>query len=135
MLTGLHHIGIAVTDLDEAIRSWETVSGGKLVHREVVEEQGVEVAVIEVGSLRVELLAATRETSPIARFIASSGSGIHHLALESSSTEEELARLQASGVRLIDEHVRTGAENTLIGFVHPHALHGVLLEVVERKLE
>ncbi|HEY3294311.1 MAG TPA: methylmalonyl-CoA epimerase [bacterium] len=135
MLTGLHHIGIAVMDLEDAVRSWETMSGGQVVHREFVESQGVEVAVIEIGSLRVELLKATREDSPIARFISANGTGIHHLALESTSVEEELTRMKASGVRLIDEKPRAGAENTSIGFVHPRALHGVLTEVVERKLK
>lgn len=135
MLKGLHHIGIAVSDLDQAVSVWTTVCGGKLVHREVVNDQGVEVATVEIGSLRVELLKPVRDASPIARFIARSGTGFHHLALESDSTPEELARLKVSGVRLIDETARAGAENTLIGFVHPSALQGVLIEVVERKSE
>jgi len=135
MLKGLHHIGIAVTDLDLAVREWVNVTGGKLLHREIVDEQGVEVATIEIGSLQVELLTPTSDDSPIARFIARRGTGVHHIALESDSTAEELARLKALGVRLIDEQPRTGAGDTLIAFVHPAALSGVLVELVERKIE
>jgi methylmalonyl-CoA/ethylmalonyl-CoA epimerase len=135
MLKGLHHIGIAVSDLDEAIRAYVQATGGRFVHREVVADQGVEVAVIEIGTLRIELLAATQDDSPIARFVATRGTGLHHIALESTSVQEELNRMKASGVRLIDEQARAGAENTSIGFVHPRALLGLLMEVVERKLE
>ena len=131
MITGLAHIGIAVTDLEEAIALWIKVMGGRLIHREVVADQKVEVAVILVGTLRVELLAATSEDSPIARFVAARGAGIHHLALQSTSAQPELDRLKSAGVRLIDESPRTGAENTCAGFLHPKALGGVLVEILE----
>jgi len=135
MLKGLDHIGIAVTELDEAVRVFVQATGGRLVRCEVVADQGVEIATIEVGSLRLELLCPTRDDSPVARFIAARGTGVHHIALESTSVQEELERMKASGVRLIDERARVGAGNTSIGFVHPRALLGVLTEVVERKLE
>jgi len=131
VITGLAHIGIAVTDLEEAIVLWTKVTGGRLVHREVVADQKVEVAVILVGELRVELLAATSEDSPIAKFVAARGAGIHHLALQSTSAQPELDRLKSAGVRLIDESPRPGAENTRVGFLHPKALGGVLVEIVE----
>ncbi|MFZ5433943.1 MAG: methylmalonyl-CoA epimerase [Calditrichota bacterium] len=131
MINGLHHIGIAVTDLDAAVSQWQTVTGGKMVHREIVAEQRVEVAVIEIGSLHVELLKPTSDDSPIAKFIAARGTGIHHMALRSDSTQQELDRLKSSDVRLIDETARIGAENTRVGFIHPKATGGVLLEIVE----
>jgi methylmalonyl-CoA epimerase len=131
MITGLAHIGIAVTDLEEAIALWTKVTGGKLVHRESVTTQKVEVAVIAVGDLRVELLAAVSEDSPIVKFVAARGAGIHHLALQSTSAQPELERLKKAGVRLIDESPRDSAENTRVGFLHPKALGGVLVEIVE----
>ena len=131
MITGLAHIGIAVTDLDEAVALWTRVTGGRLVHREIVPAQKVEVAVIAVGDLQVELLAATSDDSPVAKFTAARGAGIHHLALQSTSAPSELERLKNAGVRLIDESPRTGAENTRVGFLHPKALGGVLVEIVE----
>lgn len=131
MITGLAHIGIAVTDLEEAIALWTNVTGGKLVHREVVTDQKVEVAVISIGDLRIELLAASSPESSLAKFIATRGAGIHHIALQSSSAQSELDRLRRAGIRLIDETARIGAENSRVGFVHPKALGGVLAEIVE----
>jgi methylmalonyl-CoA/ethylmalonyl-CoA epimerase len=131
MITGLAHIGIAVSDLEEAIALWTKVTGGKLVHRETVTAQKVEVAVIAVGDLRVELLSGTSEDSPISRFVAERGAGIHHLALQSTSVQPELERLRKAGVRLIDQSPRDSAENTRVGFLHPKALGGVLVEIVE----
>jgi methylmalonyl-CoA/ethylmalonyl-CoA epimerase len=133
MIRGLHHIGIAVADLEEACDRWLTATGGTLLHTEIVEEQGVEVAVITVGDLRIELLRALSESSPIAKFIAARGEGIHHLALESDGVQSELDRLKAASFRLIDETARPGAEETRVGFMHPRSLRGVLVEMVERR--
>jgi len=132
MLTGLEHIGIAVEHLDLSIELWLKLTGGRLVHREIVAEQRVEVAVIEVGSLRIELLCATDDDSAIARFLKTRGPGIHHVALHSTAAQEDLNRLKAAGVGLIDEKFRSGAEGARIGFLHPRATGGVLVEVVER---
>ncbi|RPH94610.1 methylmalonyl-CoA epimerase [candidate division KSB1 bacterium] len=131
MLNGLDHIGIAVADLEQAVPLWLKITGGKLVHREIVASQKVEVAVIEIGSLHVELLRGVSDDSPIAKFIAARGAGIHHIALRSTAAQEELDRLKQTGVRLIDETVRTGAEDSRVGFIHPKSVEGVLLEVVE----
>jgi methylmalonyl-CoA/ethylmalonyl-CoA epimerase len=131
MIKGLDHIGIAVTDLEAAIPQWLNLTGGTLAHREIVASQKVEVAVITVGELRIELLQPTAETSPIAKFIATRGAGIHHLALAADPAQAELDRLKASGVQLIDEHPRPGAEHTQVGFLHPRSAGGVLLELVE----
>lgn len=131
MITGLAHIGIAVSDLEKAIVLWTNVTGGQLIHRETVAAQKVNVAVIAIGDLHVELLCATTEDSPIAKFICSRGTGIHHVALKSDSTQSELDRMKASGVRLIDETARLGAEGTRVGFIHPKSLESVLVEIVE----
>ncbi|MDD5087397.1 MAG: methylmalonyl-CoA epimerase [bacterium] len=133
MIRGLNHIGIAVENLDAAVALWQTATGGRVVHRETVAEQRVEVAVIEIGSLHVELLRPTSEDSPIFKFIAARGPGIHHIALQADSTQAELDRMKSQGVRLIDETARAGAEGTRVGFVHPKAVGGVLLEVVEAR--
>jgi methylmalonyl-CoA/ethylmalonyl-CoA epimerase len=132
MLNGLEHVGIAVENLDQSIEVWLQLTGGRLTHREMVADQRVEVAIIEVGSLRIELLCATDNDSPIARFLKTRGPGIHHIALRSSAAQEDLDRLRAAGVRLIDETARSGAEGTRVGFIHPRATGGVLVEVVER---
>jgi methylmalonyl-CoA/ethylmalonyl-CoA epimerase len=132
MLSGLEHIGIAVERLDSSIELWLQLTGGRLLHRELVADQRVEVAVIEVGSLRIELLCATDDDSPIARFLKTRGPGIHHIALRSNAAQEDLDRLQAAGIRLTDETIRIGAEGTRVGFIHPRATGGVLVEVVER---
>jgi methylmalonyl-CoA/ethylmalonyl-CoA epimerase len=131
MIKGLDHLGIAVTDLDAAIAQWIALTGGILMHREVVASQQVEVAVITIGALRIELLQPQTESSPIAKFIARRGAGIHHLALEAAPAQAELDRLKTAGVQLIDEHLRPGAEHTEVGFLHPRAAGGVLLEFVE----
>lgn len=131
MMTGLAHIGIAVTDLEKAANAWTTATGGKLIHRETVASQKVEVAVIAIGELHVELLCATSEDSPIAKFIAARGTGIHHIALTADSAQTELDRLKSAGIRLIDETARDGAEGSKVGFLHPKSLDGVLMEVVE----
>lgn len=131
MITGLAHIGVAVTELEPAIGLWCRLTGGRLVHREEVHSQRVDVAVIEIGTLRVELLCATSDDSPIARFISAKGPGIHHIGLRSTDAQEDLDRLKRAGIRLIDEQSRPGAESARVGFIHPKAADGVLLEIVE----
>lgn len=135
MINGLDHIAVAVPDLEEAITVWEKTLGGRLVHREIVEEQGVEAAMIMLGNLKIELLKPLSEGSGVAKFLEKKGSGIHHIALNSSNAQMELDRMKSVGARLIDEKVRTGAENTLIGFLHPRTMGGVLVEIVEHKKE
>lgn len=131
MITGLAHIGIAVTDLEKAVALWTSVTGGQVIHREMLTTQKVNVAVIAIGDLHIELLCATAEDSPIAKFISARGAGLHHIALECTAAQPELDRLKAAGVRLIDETARLGAEGTCVGFIHPKSLEGVLLEIVE----
>ena len=132
MIKGLDHIGIAVPDLEIAIPQWLNLTGGKLTHREIVSDQQVEVAVIMIGELRIELLGPTADTSPIAKFIANRGAGVHHVALRADSVQSELDRVKVIGLQMIDEFTRPGAEQTQVGFLHPRAMGGVLLEMVER---
>ena len=127
----IDHIGIAVKSLAEAVKVYETAVGLSLAGYDEVEEQGVKVAMLDIGESRIELVEPTRPDSPIEKFMAKRGEGIHHIAVRVDNIEEALARLKASGVRLIDEKPRRGAHNTRIAFVHPASTHGVLMELVE----
>lgn len=125
------HIGIAVRSLEEAGISYGALFDDTDPHRERVEEQGVEVASYSVDDVLIELTAATREDSPIARFIEKRGEGIHHIAFEVEDIEAELSRLRRQGVRLIDDVPRLGAHDMLIAFVHPSSFNGVLVELCQ----
>jgi methylmalonyl-CoA/ethylmalonyl-CoA epimerase len=127
----IEHIGIATRSLDEALGFWRDALGLEVTHTEVVEEQGVRVAMLPVGEPRVELLEPTHADSPIAKFLEKRGAGIHHIAVRVDDIREAISRLQASGARLIDETPRIGAGGCLVAFVHPSAAGGVLLELVE----
>ena len=127
---GIHHLGVAVHDLDVALNTYERLFGAELEHRARVEEQGVEAAAVLVGSGRVELLAALGEETPVGRFLADRGPGMHHVAYEVEDVLVELGRLSAEGAELIDEAPRQGLFGLQVAFVHPDAVHGVLTEVV-----
>lgn len=129
---GIHHLGVAVDDLDEALDSWTRLFGAQLEHRESLEDQGVDAMSLRVGESRIELLGALRPDTSVGRFLGSRGPGMHHVAFEVDSVEAELARLAASGVELIDEHPRDGAFGMTVAFVHPDAAGGVLAELVSR---
>ena len=131
MIRGLDHVGIAVRDLDSAVKLWQQVAGATVTHREVVDEQAVEVVMLRVGSLMIELIHPISDDSPVARFLSSRGEGIHHIALECESTPTELDRARLEGAHLIDNSARIGAEQSHVGFVHPRSLVGVLLEFVD----
>lgn len=127
----IEHIGIATPRLDEALKFWRDSLGLEVVHTEVVEEQGVRVAMLPVGEPRVELLEPTGPQSPVAKFLEKRGPGIHHIAVRVPDIRAALARLKAEGARLIDETPRVGAGGCLVAFVHPSTAGGVLLELVE----
>jgi methylmalonyl-CoA epimerase len=127
----IDHIGIAVRSLAEASRIYEDVIGLQVSGYEEVEDQHVRVAMVPVGDSRIELLEPTDEQSPIEKFMAKRGEGIHHIALSVDNIEEALERFKAAGARLIDASPRPGAHNTRIAFIHPSTTHGVLLELVE----
>ncbi len=131
MIKKIDHVGIAVKNLDEAIKLWESL-GLKVAEIEEVPGQKVRVAVFKVGESRIELLEGTSEDSPISKFIAKRGEGIHHIALGVENIEEHLEKLKEQGFRLIDEKPRIGAGGAKIAFVHPKSVNGVLLELCER---
>jgi methylmalonyl-CoA epimerase len=127
---GVHHVGIAVDDLDAAIARWAMLLGATLEHRARLEDQGVEAASIRVGGSRLELLAALGDETPVGKFLAKRGPGIHHVAFETADVAAELDRLRADGVELVDEAPRRGMFGLQVAFVHPDATGGVLAEFV-----
>ena len=128
----IHHLGVAVADLDEAVATYERLFGARVEHRETVPEQGVEAASLRVGSSRVELLAALGADTPVGRFLAKRGPGMHHVAYEVDDIRAFLAELAAAGAELVDAEPRRGLFGLEVAFVHPDAVHGVLSEVVAR---
>ena len=127
----IDHIGIAVTDLDAAIALHEATYGMPVVHREVVTEQGVEAVLLDVGENHVELLAPLGPDTPVGKFLAKKGPGIHHVAYQVTDIDATLAALREQGVRLIDEQPRFGIRGSRVAFLHPSASGGVLTEIVE----
>ncbi|HEY0416353.1 MAG TPA: methylmalonyl-CoA epimerase [Gaiellaceae bacterium] len=127
---GVHHVGIAVDDLDAAIERYTRLFGATLEHRDRLEDQGVEAASLRVGASRVELVAALGADTPVGRFLERRGPGIHHVAFETDDVASELARLAADGVQLVDEVPRRGMFGLEVAFVHPDATGGVLAEFV-----
>ena len=130
--TVVDHIGIAVKSIDESLKFWEETLGIHCHGVEEVAEQKVKTAFLPLGDTEVELLEGTSEESPVSKFIAAKGEGIHHLAIRVENLEAALEELKAKGVRLIDEKPRMGAGGAKIAFVHPKASGGVLLELSER---
>lgn len=131
MLARIDHIGVAVEDLDAALKLYDADLDLALVHRETVESQGVEAVLLDVGEGHVELLAPLGPDTPVGKFLASKGPGLHHVAYQTPDIEAELDRLRAAGMRLIDEQPRTGIRNSRVAFVHPKSTGGVLTEIVQ----
>jgi methylmalonyl-CoA epimerase len=129
-LRGIHHVGVAVDDLDAAIETYARLFDAELEGRAALADQGVEAASVRVGSSRVELVAATGKDTPVGRFLAERGPGMHHVAYESEDVRSALQELAARGAMLIDEEPRKGLFGLEVAFVHPDAVHGVLTEVV-----
>ncbi len=127
---GIHHLGVAVADLDEALETYRRLFGATLEHRSTVADQGVDALSLLVGGSRIELLAPTDEDSPVGRFLTSRGPGMHHVAYAVDDVESALTALAEQGVELIDQAPRTGLFGLEVAFVHPDAVHGVLTEVV-----
>ena len=132
MLGKIDHLGIAVRDLEGAIERWRDIMGLEMTHRELVEDQGVEVAKFPVGESTIELICPVEVGSSVAKFIEKRGEGIHHVCFEVPDLEASLARLKESGARLIDEKPRVGAGGDLIAFLHPATTGGVLTELKQR---
>ncbi len=127
---GIHHLGVAVDDLDQAVSTYERLLGATVEHRETVEDQGVEAASLRVGASRVELLAALGEETPVGKFLAKRGPGMHHIAYEVADLRSSLAELTRQGAELIDPQPRRGLFGLEVAFVHPDSLDGVLAELV-----
>ena len=128
-MRGIHHVGVAVTDLDEAIATYERLFAGRLEHREPIADQGVEAASMLVGESRIELLTPTEEDTPVGRFLARRGPGMHHVALETDDLRATLDQLRSVGAEIVDRP-RVGLFGVEVAFVHPDSVHGVLTEVV-----
>jgi len=127
----IEHIGIAVKNLDEGIAYYEKVLGLKCYSIEEVKEQKVKTAFFKVGQTKLELLEATSEDSPIAKFIAKKGEGVHHIAFAVDGLQDKLKKVETNGVKLIDKEPRKGAEGLNIAFLHPKSTLGVLTELCE----
>jgi methylmalonyl-CoA/ethylmalonyl-CoA epimerase len=127
---GVHHVGIAVDDLDRAVETYRRLFGAEVELRESLDEQGAEIVLLRLGEGRLELLAARGPDTPIGKFLARRGAGLHHIALEVDDVSAELARLAAAGAELVDEQPRRGILGHEIAFVHPDATGGVLAELV-----
>ena len=131
MFARIDHVGVAVEDLDASIALYEKTYAMKLVHRETVAEQGVEAVLLDVGENHVELLAPLGPDTPVGRFLAKKGPGIHHVAYQVEDIEQALGTLKVAGLRLIDETPRVGIRGSRVAFLHPASSGGVLTEIVQ----
>jgi methylmalonyl-CoA/ethylmalonyl-CoA epimerase len=127
---GIHHLGIAVVDLDEAVATYERLFDARLEHREPLVEQGVEAASLLVGESRFELVSPSGADTPVGRFLARRGPGMHHVALGTEDLRIALEELESAGARLVEPFPRQGLFGLEVAFVHPDSVHGVLTEVV-----
>jgi methylmalonyl-CoA/ethylmalonyl-CoA epimerase len=127
---GIHHLGVAVEALETALVTYERLFGAEVEHSATVDDQGVRAASLRIGSGRVELLEPLREDTPVGRFLAKRGPGMHHVAYEVRDLEATLDELARAGAELIDERPRAGLFGLQVAFVHPDSVHGVLSEVV-----
>jgi methylmalonyl-CoA/ethylmalonyl-CoA epimerase len=127
----IDHVGVAVEELEGALELYGDTMELTVAHREVVSEQGVEAVLLDVGENHVELLAPLGEDTPVGRFLAKNGPGLHHVAYQVSDIEATLQALKAAGVRLIDDQPRTGIRGSRVAFLHPRSTIGVLTEIVQ----
>ena len=131
MILDLDHVGIAVDDLEASVESYRRTLGVEPTHRERVEDQGVDEVLFAVGTSFIQLLGALDADTPVGRFLATRGPGVHHVAYRVDDVAAALSRLRSEGVRLVDEVPRRGSRNTMIAFVHPKDMGGVLVELVQ----
>ncbi|MBI3647471.1 MAG: methylmalonyl-CoA epimerase [Actinobacteria bacterium] len=132
-LLDLDHVGIAVEDLEAAVEHYRRTLGVEPAHRERVQDQGVEEVLFAAGSSFIQLLGALGPDTPVGRHLAKRGPGVHHVAYRVADVAAALEHLRAEGVRLIDQAPRPGSRNTLIAFVHPEGMGGVLVELVQER--
>jgi methylmalonyl-CoA epimerase len=133
VILDIDHVGIAVEDLEASVESYRRTLGVEPAHRERVEDQGVEEVLFAVGTSFIQLLGALDGDTPVGKFLAARGPGVHHVAYRVDDVEEALSRLRGEGVRLVDEAPRPGSRDTLIAFVHPKDMGGVLIELVQER--
>lgn len=131
MLGRIDHIGVATDDLEGALALYEKTLGMPLAHRETVESQGVEAALLDVGDGHVELLRPLGDDTPVGKYLASKGPGLHHVAYAVGDIEQVLGQLKDAGIELIDEEPRVGIRDSRVAFVHPRSTGGVLTEIVQ----
>lgn len=127
----IEHLGIAVKDLEAANKTYAALLGAENYKTETVESEGVDTSFFRIGESKIELLAATNENSPIAKFIEKRGEGIHHIAFEVEDIKAEMARLKGEGFVLLNEEPKKGADNKIVAFLHPKSSNGVLVELVQ----
>lgn len=130
----IEHLGIAVRNIEESAKLYEALLGKPSYKTETVESEGVKTMFFEVGESKIELLEASDENSPIAKFIAKKGEGIHHIAYDVEDIESEIARLKSEGFEMIHHQPKDGADNKLIAFLHPKSSGGVLVELCQEKV-
>lgn len=131
LLTEIDHVAIAVNDLEAAIEFYRSVFGAEVEHREVVESDGVEEALLKVADSYVQLLTPTRHDSPVAKYLANKGEGLHHVGYRVDDCAKALASVKDHGFRVIDEAPRPGSRGTTVAFVHPKTAFGTLIELVQ----
>ncbi len=131
LLTEIDHVAIAVHDLDAAVDYYESTFGASVTHREVVESDGVQEALLAVADSYIQLIAPTSDESPVAKFLERRGEGLHHVGYRVDSCEQALTQLKDAGARLIDTEPRPGSRGTTIAFVHPKGALGTLIELVQ----
>jgi methylmalonyl-CoA epimerase len=131
MLETIDHVGVAVEDLDAALKLYRDALGMPLAHRETVQEQGVEAVLLDVGDAHIELLKPLGPETAVGKFLDRRGPGLHHVAYRVADVERTLGELSAAGMRLIDERPRSGIRGSLVAFLHPSSTGGVLTEIVQ----
>lgn len=131
MFSRIDHIGVAVAEIESALELYRDHFQMQVAHREVVEEQGVEAVLLDVGENHVELLAPLGADTPVGKFLARSGPGLHHVAYQVQDIDATLGALKQAGMQMIDEQPRTGIRGSRVAFMHPRASAGVLTEIVE----
>ena len=135
MIKKIEHLGIAVANIDESLRVFETLLGTQCYKIEEVESEGVKTAFLQVGESKIELLEATNPDSPIAKYLEKRGQGIHHIAFEVDNIQTEIERLLNEGFVLIHESPKNGADNKLIAFLHPKSTESILIELCQERKE
>jgi methylmalonyl-CoA epimerase len=131
MLSTIDHVGVAVESIDDALALYRDALQMPLVHRETVQEQGVDAALLDVGAAHVELLQPLGPDTAVGKFLARRGPGLHHVAYRVASIDDALKAIREAGLRLIDEHPRTGIRGSRVAFLHPASTGGVLTEIVQ----